>query len=120
MLAAHEKAQKNRGQGWTCKSIRGQGTDQMGRSSGKGPEDSSDAFSFEAEGLSVFSTGEETHLEAGLGSLQPHRLSQAPIMFSEMGSVTDLGGCQLLPVRSDLCHPRSLGPGWESRKEGIY
>lgn len=46
MLAAHEKAQKNRGQGWTCKSIRGQGTDQMGRSSGKGPEDSSDAFSF--------------------------------------------------------------------------
>lgn len=44
--AAHEKAQKNRGRGWTCKSIRGQGTDQMGRSSGKGPEESRDAFGF--------------------------------------------------------------------------
>lgn len=71
------KAQENRGQAWTCKSIRGQGTDQMGGSLGKRPKEPSNALNFQEQKIQVEgnmpfplvgATGEETHVEVGLRS----------------------------------------------------
>lgn len=97
----------------------------MGRSSAEGPQESRDTFGFRgreyevAESVSfslVEATGEETHLEVGLGSPQPPQQSQASVKVSEMGSVADLGDPHLFPVQS-LQSPACAQPGARVRIE---
>lgn len=110
LLSTREKAQKNRGQGWTCKSIRGQGTDQMGRWFGKWPEQSSHAFNFQRQkmqggGERAFSTGGNSR------GRNPFRRWAGPSTSSAKPSPCKaLRDLQLRPVQS-LPSPSCAHPG---------